>query len=151
MAEHSTSITINATPEEIWEVLADFATISTWVPMIQHSCSLNGQTSGIGACRRVQIAQQALVETVTVWEPNAAVAYTIEGMPPIVGTATNTWTMQPHANGTLVKLTTEIPSAWNPIQRLAASKALERMSIAATFMTTGLRHEAARRKNEVRQ
>ncbi|MGA1036544.1 MAG: SRPBCC family protein [Ilumatobacteraceae bacterium] len=151
MAEHSTSITINALPEEIWEVLGDFAAISTWVPMIQHSCSLSGQTSGVGATRRVQIAQQALVETVTIWEPNASLAYTIDGMPPIVGTARNTWTLQPQANGTLVNLTTEIPTAWNPIQRLAASKALERMSIAARFMTTGLRQEVARRKKEVRQ
>lgn len=89
--------------------------------------------------RRVQIAQQTLVETVTIWEPNERLSYSIEGMPPIVGVATNTWTLSRASHGVLVTLTTDIPTRWNPLQRFAATKALERMSIAAGLMTTGLR------------
>jgi len=89
--------------------------------------------------RRVQIAQQTLVETVTIWEPNERLAYSIEGMPPIVGVATTTWTLEPTSRGVLVTLTTDIPTKWNPLQRFAATKALERLNIAAGLMTTGLR------------
>ena len=139
MATQSTSITINASPEAIWLVLADFPAIATWVPLIQHSSILSPQTSGVGAMRRVQIAQQTLVETVTIWEPHERLAYSIEGMPPIVGVATNTWSLEPTSRGVLVTLTTNIPTRWNPLQRFAATKALERMKIAAGLMTTGLR------------
>ena len=151
MATSSMDITINASAEDVWAILADFPTIAMWVPMIQHSCSMTQETSGVGATRRVQIAQQALVETVTVWEPQQRLAYTIEGMPPIVGIATTTWTLQPTPKGTRVTISTEIPSSRNPAKRFAATKALERMSLAARFMTTGLRQEAATRGREVTQ
>ncbi|NBV74348.1 MAG: SRPBCC family protein, partial [Actinobacteria bacterium] len=35
---------IAATPSEIWEVLADFGALASWVPMIQHTCPLSDQT-----------------------------------------------------------------------------------------------------------
>ena len=151
MAANSMDITINAPTEDVWAILADFPAISMWVPMIQHSCLITQETSGVGAARRVQIAQQALIETVTVWEPQRRLAYTIEGMPPIVGIATTTWTLQPSAKGTRVTISTEIPSSRNPAKRFAAAKALERMSLAARLMTTGLRQEAATRGKKVAQ
>lgn len=151
MATNSMEISINASAEDVWAILADFPAIAMWVPMIQHSCSITQATSGVGATRRVQIAQQTLVETVTVWEPQQRLAYTIEGMPPIVGIATTTWTLQPSPKGTRVTISTEIPSSRNPAKRFAATKALERMSLAARFMTTGLRQEAATRGREVTQ
>ena len=151
MATSSMDITINASAEDVWAILADFPAIAMWVPMIQHSCSITQETSGVGATRRVQLAQQTLIETVTVWEPQQRLAYTIEGMPPIVGIATTTWTLQPSPKGTCVTISTEIPSSRNPAKRFAATKALERMSLAARFMTTGLRQEAATRGREVTQ
>ena len=151
MAASSMDITINAPTEDVWAILADFPSISMWVPMIQHSCLITQATSGVGAARRVQIAQQALIETVTVWEPQRRLAYTIEGMPPIVGIATTTWTLQPSPKGTRVTISTEIPSSRNPAKRFAAAKALERMSLAARLMTTGLRQEAATRGKKVAQ
>lgn len=149
MATYSTNITINAPIGDIWSVLADFPVISHWVPLIQHSCTLSQQRSGVGAVRRVQIAQQTLVETVTVWEPDTQLSYTIDGLPPIVGTATNTWRLEPSKRGVLVTLTTDIPTGRNPVRKLAATKALERMSIASNSMTSGLRQELATRRSEV--
>ena len=151
MAASSMEITINASAEDVWSILSDFPAISKWVPMIQHSCSITQHASGMGATRRVQIAQQTLIETVTVWEPEQRLSYTIDGMPPIVGTATTTWALQTTPTGTLVTLATEIPPSRNPGKRFAAAKALERMSLAARFMTTGLRQEAANRRSAVTQ
>lgn len=130
--------TINASPSEAWEVLAEFGALSSWVPMIQHSCLLSQQDQGVGTVRRVQIAQQTLVERVDMWEPTSTLAYTIEGLPPIVGTPRNTWRLIPTESGTDVRLTTEIDTGANPIKKAIAKKVLERMSTASEFMLAGL-------------
>ena len=130
--------TISATPDDAWEVLADFGALSSWVPMIQHSCLLSEQDRGVGTVRRVQIAQQTLVERVDVWEPTSTLGYSIEGLPPIVGTPHNTWRLIPIESGTEVRLTTEIDTGANPIKKAIAKKVLERMSMASEFMLAGL-------------
>lgn len=133
------SITVAATPGDVWAVLADFPAIASWVPMIEHSCALSEVTEGPGAVRRVQIARQTLVERVTAWNPPERLAYTIEGLPPIVGTASNTWTLAPTPDGhTEVTLSTAIPTGRNPVKRVVAGKVLERMSMASQMMLAGL-------------
>lgn len=142
MSRLERSTTVAAPPERVWDVLADFGAISTWVPMIQHSCLLSGQTEHPGTVRRVQIARQTLVERVVTWRPGKELAYDIEGLPPIVGTARNTWRLTPVDDGTrpstLVVLTTEIDTGRNPVKLLLAKKVLERMALASDFMLAGL-------------
>ena len=138
---------IAATPDEIWTVLADFGSLSGWTPMIQHSCLLSEQSDGVGTVRRVQIARQTLVETVTVWEPGHTLAYTIEGLPPIVGVAVNTWRITPTSSGADVTLTTGIDVGRNPVKAVIAGKVLERMATASEFMLTGLAEATERSTN----
>lgn len=130
--------TLASSPAEVWAVLADFGAISAWVPLVQHSCLLSEQTEGVGAVRRVQIAFQTFVERVVAWDPPSRLAYTIEGLPPVVGTAINTWRIIPTTAGCDAVLTTEIETGANPIRRLAAKKALERLAIASDVMLAGL-------------
>ncbi len=140
--------TIEATPDAAWAVLADFGAISRWVPLIQHSCLLSDQTEGVGTIRRVQIARQTLIETVEVWQPGQTLAYTIDGLPPIVGRGRNTWQLRPAGRTTLATLTTDITPgdraggrpnpALLPISILATRAALKRMSLASELMLAGL-------------
>ncbi len=132
------STTVAAMPEEVWAVLADFGTLASWVPMIQHSCLLSERTEGVGTVRRVQIAGQTLVERVTSWEPPHTLAYDIEGLPPMVGTACNTWRITATKSGCDVTLTTEIDPGRNPAKALIAKRVIERMSVASDFMLAGL-------------
>lgn len=132
------STTVQASPERVWDVLADFGAIATWVPMIQHSCLLSEQTEHPGAVRRIQLPRQTLVERVVVWRPGQELAYDIEGLPPIVGTARNTWRLTPTSDGTSVVLTTEIATGPNPVKKFIADKVLERMSLASELMLAGL-------------
>lgn len=131
--------TVVAAPvEDVWRVLADFGALSAWVPLIQHSCLLSERTEGVGAVRRVQIASQTLVERVTVWDEPTSLQYTIEGLPPIVGAATNRWALRPAGDVTEVTLTTEIETGPNPAKRAIAKKVLERMALASDAMLAGL-------------
>lgn len=132
------SAVVGAPTAEVWAVLADFGAIASWVPMIQHSCPLTERTAGPGAVRRVQIARQTLVERVVAWNPPGRLAYDIEGLPPIVGTARTTWTLTPVDDGTAVVVTTGIATGRNPVKRLVARKVLERMAMAAELMLAGL-------------
>lgn len=138
MSSLERSSTVAAPPERVWDVLADFGAIASWVPMIQHSCLLSEQTEHPGTVRRVQIARQTLVERVVVWRPAQELAYDIEGLPPIVGTARNTWRLTPVDGGTHIVLTTEIATGPNPVKRLVATKVLERMALASDMMLAGL-------------
>ena len=136
-AEQTTTVAADA--NSTWAVLADFGAISSWVPLIQHSCILSPHVDGPGAVRRVQIARQTLVERVVEWSPPNRLAYVIEGLPPIVGSTRNTWTLTPGLDGgTEVTLTTEIDTGRNPVKSLVAAKVLERMSIASNAMLAGL-------------
>ncbi len=132
------SLTIDTTPDIAWSVLADFGRLATWVPLIGHSCLLGDISEGLGATRRVQIARQVLIERVVTWEPGRSLAYDIEGLPPIVGTPRNTWTLSPNKEGTRVALMTTIETGRNPVKKFAAGKALERMALASDMMLAGL-------------
>jgi carbon monoxide dehydrogenase subunit G len=141
------SATVAAPPEQVWAVLSDFGAIANWVPIIQHSCLLSEQTERAGTVRRVQIARQTLIERVVTWKPSQELAYDIEGLPPIVGTARTTWrlTRTGHGTGTMTRvvLTTEIATGPNPVKLLVAKKVLERMALASDVMLAGLATAAA--------
>lgn len=145
MSRLERTATIAAPPERVWDVLADFGAIANWVPMIQHSCLLSEQTERPGTIRRVQIARQTLIERVTTWRPAAELAYDIDGLPPIVGTARTTWRLTRLGDGatTQVVLTTEIDAGPNPVRILVVKKVLERMALAADVMLAGLANAVA--------
>ncbi|MGF1599073.1 MAG: SRPBCC family protein [Acidimicrobiales bacterium] len=145
MSRLERSVIVAAPPERVWEVLADFGAIADWVPLIQHSCLLSGQTERPGTVRRVQIARQTLVERVVTWRPFRELAYDIEGLPPVVGPARTTWRLTPEGNGTTTRvvLSTAIDTGPNPVKVLVARKVLERMALASDLMLTGLTNAVA--------
>ena len=136
--EHAVDRWIEAAPEALFAVLADFGGIAEWARFIQHSSLLTEQTSGIGATRRVQMARQTVVETVTVWDEPRELAYTIDGLPPMVGAVGNRWTLVPSGGGTTVSLTTRIEPGRLPHRRLIAKKVAERLAVASGMMLAGL-------------
>ena len=55
MAHFSTQIRINATAEEVWEVLADIGGIYKWNPGVAYSYSTSEKNSGEGASRHCDL------------------------------------------------------------------------------------------------
>ena len=112
--------TIAAAPQEVWEVLADFGALSTWVDRVDHSCILVHGTDGhIGTSRRVQIGRQTLVERIVDWDPPHTLAYDIGGLPKVLHWVNNRWTLRPSGESTVVTLTSTVEIGSGRIRQLA--------------------------------
>ena len=120
MADIYRSRTIAAEPKEVWDVLADFGSISSWADNIDHSCILNQGSDPVGTTRRVQIGRNALVERITEFDPTWALAYDVEGLPKRVRRFNNRWTLRAAQNGTTVlTLTSTVEIGSGRMQKLA--------------------------------
>lgn len=112
--------TIAARVDEIWDVLADFGSISSWADNVDHSCILNHGSDPVGTTRRVQIGRNALVERITEFDPTWALAYDVEGLPKRLHRFNNRWTLRRVQEGhTVVTLTSTVEIGSGPLQRLA--------------------------------
>ncbi len=121
MAEQSEEVRVEASPDVVWSVLADFGAIARWAPNVDHSSIASERADGVGAVRRVQVGRNALLERIVTWEVGERLGYELEGLPPVVRKVTNTWTVTADGSGSLVRLTTEIDAAGvRPPQRAAA-------------------------------
>jgi hypothetical protein len=80
VADIDRSRTIAADPKEVWDVLADFGSISSWADNIDHSCILNHGSEPVGTTRRVQIGRNALVERITEFDTARVLTYDVEGL-----------------------------------------------------------------------
>jgi hypothetical protein len=113
------SWTVAADPQAVWDVLADFGSISAWADNIDHSCILNHGDEPLGATRRVQIGRNALVETITEFDTGHALAYLVDGLPKRIRRFTNRWSLRPCDAGTVVTLTSTVEIGSGPLQKLA--------------------------------
>ena len=125
MATTSSVIILPVPLETVWATLACFEDVAQWGRGVDQSSLLTEAPSGIGAVRRVQVGRATLRETIVVWQPLRALGYTIEGLPAIVRSATNTWTLAAQGNGsqTSVTLSCEVVTkAGRLLDRVVARK-----------------------------
>ena len=120
VADISRSRTMASPPQRVWDVLADFGSVSSWVDNVDHSCVLNGEGETFGTTRRLQIGRNTLVERIVEFDPPTALAYTIEGLPSFLHHVVNRWTVRPTVEGAEVILTSRVEIASNPVARAAA-------------------------------
>jgi uncharacterized protein YndB with AHSA1/START domain len=138
------SRTIPAGRGRVWDVLADFDRLADWAPNADHTCWLDdARPDGemVGRARRVQAGRVVLVETVTVWEPPARLAYDLGGLPPVVKAAVNEWRLcidPSDGNRTVVTLATHVDCGPRPPQRLLARIVGRRLAGASDVMLDGL-------------
>jgi uncharacterized protein YndB with AHSA1/START domain len=113
--------TIAARVGEIWDVLADFGSISSWAGNVDHSCILFSGADGkpLGTARRVQIKRDALVERITEFDPPHVLAYDIDGLPRRLRRVANRWTLTAKGESTVVALTSTVEIGSRPDQKLA--------------------------------
>lgn len=137
----SRTATISATPQEIWDVLADFGALASWVDSADHSCVLNRGPDGalLGTTRRVQMGRNVLVERVTVAEEPAVLGYDISGLPRLLGRLANRWTLRPVGNATEVTITSTVDQGRNPIAGVTERVVCRVMATQSDGMLAALR------------
>ena len=141
VAQISRSRRVAASPQQVWDVLADFGSISSWVANVDHSCVLEHGPTGtaVGTSRRIQVGRDTLVERITEFDQPVALAYTIEGLPRRLRRVTNRWSLTPVSPAsTAVTLTTTVDIGANPGARLAERALCRFMSKQSDAMLAGL-------------
>lgn len=73
IADH---VHIDATPDQVWDLLADFGAAERYVPGVLRSWTVTESPSGVGAQRRCDIKGGMLLEEVTAWQEGRG--YTVE-------------------------------------------------------------------------
>lgn len=143
VADISRSRAIAAQPQAIWDVLADFGSLSEWAGNVDHSCVSNRGPDGgpLGTTRRVQVGRNALLERITEFGPPSTLAYDITGLPPRLRKVTNRWTLRPTApDATVVTLTTTIEIGPGPLARLTERIVCRAMAKQSDALLAGLAH-----------
>ena len=139
MAQIDRTRTIKAPPQEVWEVLADFGALSTWVDRVDHSSILvHGADGPIGTARRVQMGRQTLVERIVEFDPPRTLAYAIEGLPTRLRKVNNRWTLRSSGQSTEVTLTSTVEIGSGRIQQLAERVMCRLMTRESDGMLAGL-------------
>lgn len=131
-----------ASPQTVWDVLADFGALSSWAANIDHSCLLTPAADGVGpgTCRRVQVGRDTLVERITEFDPPRALAYDVDGFAKQVRRITNRWALSPTGDRTDVTLTSTIEIGPRLAQRAAEHVALRLGAKHLDALLTGLSH-----------
>src|ERR1700712_5445145 len=110
VADLSRSRTITAPSQTIWDVLADFGSLSSWVAGVDHSCILDHGPDGaaVGTTRRVQVGRNVVVERTSEFDPAVALAYDVEGLPRRLRAVGNRWTLRAAGTSTEVTVTSSV-------------------------------------------
>jgi uncharacterized protein YndB with AHSA1/START domain len=138
------SRTIPAHLTRVWDVLADFDRLAAWAANADHTCWLDDPLPDgemVGRARRVQAGRVVLVETITVWEPPARLAYDLGGLPKVVKSAANEWRLRADPSDgerTVVTLATHVDCGPRPPQKMLARIVGRRLAGASDVMLDGL-------------
>ncbi len=138
MTEVIRSTVVSAPPCAVWRVLGEFGAISGWAANVDHSCLLTEQAEGVGTVRRIQTGRTTIVERVVTWEPPSILTYSLEGLPPIVRSATNTWVVEAAPTGSRVSLISRVDAGPRPPQRLVAVAIGRRLARVSEVLLAGL-------------
>ncbi|MGB8386782.1 SRPBCC family protein [Mycobacterium sp.] len=138
MADILRARTIAARPQQIWDVLADFGSISSWADNVDHSCILSSG-GPVGTSRRVQVKRDALVERITEFDPPRALVYDVEGLASRLRKVTNRWTLEPTGgDSAVVTLTSTVEIGPGLAQKLAERVLCRLLARQSDVMLAGL-------------
>ena len=140
MADVTRQKRIGAPSDEVWATLADFGAIGTWAPNVDHSSVLRAADDAehLGLTRRVQVGRLTLLERIIGWDEPRTLAYEIEGLPKVVRSVENRWTLEPDGAATRASLTSTVDCGPRPPHQLVARIVARRLASDSDKMLTGL-------------
>jgi carbon monoxide dehydrogenase subunit G len=127
MSNVTRSITIDAPPSQVWEVLADFANIHKWSPVVSHSVAAGEIACGGGASRTCSIPLMGSVtEHATAWVEGERIEIAVHGAP-MIREMTSIWEVSPMGAGTRVTAQVDYRAAWKPLGAVMAATVMRIM------------------------
>ena len=82
--EVQSEVTIDASTDEVWDVLKEFGSVSDWAPSVSKSYYLDSQTSGVGTGRHCDIdGLGSIDEVVTDWQEGVGFTYSVTPLGPL--------------------------------------------------------------------
>ena len=95
----------------------------------------------VGTTRRVQLGRNALVETITVFDPLRVIAYDVDGLPKRVRRFANRWSLRPAgSDATTVTLTSTVEIGSGAVRKLAERAVCRVQTRQSDIMLAGLAH-----------
>jgi len=115
-------VVINASKENVWEVLADFSGVANWAPTILESRSTTEANGGVGAertCKHVTIGN--IEGRIIAWEDGRSLSYdVIKGLAFPIKSLNNTWTVNSAGDNAIVSVTMDFRMGLGPLGVLPA-------------------------------
>lgn len=144
--------TIDAAPDRVWEILADFGNIYRWNPSVKHSHLTSEATAGPGTGRHCDLGYAGLDEVVTAWEPGETLAIAVTGTGPNpVATAAVTFRLEPAgAEQTTVALDIDYSARGGAVGRLMAPMVDTQLSKGMRALLAGLKEYAETGRTDLR-
>lgn len=77
-------IIVNASTDEVWDVLKEFGSVAEWAPTVTKSYYLDAQTFGVGTGRHCDIQGfGGIDEVVTEWQEGVGFTYSVTPLGPL--------------------------------------------------------------------
>ena len=118
MTKFSYQIEIDAAPEHVWGILADFGNVYKFSPGVTHSHSTSEAENGLGATRHCALAPAGSIEERIVgWEEGSRMdieIYEGKGAPPFKKAVASIW-LEPQGNGTVAFAKIDYEMKYGPV------------------------------------
>ncbi len=104
MTEIAREIAINALPERVWDVLADYESVANWAPDVVSAHATTEESQGVGATRLCATSGFGdIEETITDWRDGESLTYSATGNLPLRDVVM-TWSVRAEGGRTVATL-----------------------------------------------
>lgn len=140
----STDVSIQATPEAVWTILADLAGVAVWSPTVGEAHLLTPRARGLGARRHVAFVggthlDRAIDDEVVEWNEGASFTVASAGLRAVRGMRSS-WSVRSAPGGSIATLTFAYHPPFGVVGRVLIGRFLRRwMEDYARHILGGLR------------
>ncbi len=123
MSQVAGQVYIAASPERVWEVLANLSEISRWSPTVAHSRPTAEPWTGVGAGRHLDLAggprvDRSIEDRVLEWDEGRRYLLDSSGMR-VMKYVRNEWSVAPDGEGSSVTVTFDFAARFGVLGALA--------------------------------
>ena len=141
MSVIAVEIEINASPEKVWAVLADFNAVEKWSPSVRSAHGVSETDHGVGAVRGFDVPGFGNVEeTVVDWKDGESLTFEVSSVGPVKKTVM-TWSVRKESGRTVARVRSEMHTKYGVFGAIIDKLVMRRMFKTRMGQTLlGLKH-----------